>query len=61
MKKIIFNKEELRDRKLNFNVFYLMHLDAKELEDKLELCTRNMKSFRYGQKLGRRDIYNIFD
>ena len=61
MKKIVFNNEELRDKKLNFNVFCLMQLDAEEQEEKLELCTRNMKSFRYGFKLGRKDIYNIFD
>lgn len=57
MKKIAFNNEELRDRKLNFNVFCLMQLDAEEQKEKLELCTRNMKSFRYGLKLGRKDIF----
>lgn len=61
MKKIVFNNYELRNRKLNFNVFCLMQLDAEEQEDKLEICMRNMKSFRYGLKLGRKDIYNIFD
>ena len=61
MKKIAFNNEELRERKLNFNVFCLMQLDAEEQKEKLELCTRNMKSFRYGLKLGRKDIFNIFD
>lgn len=61
MKKIVFNENELRDKKLNFNVFCLMQLNAEEQKEKLELCTRNMKSFKYGLKLGRKDIYNIFD
>lgn len=61
MKKIVFNNDELKDRKLNFNVFCLMQLDAEEQDKKLELCTRNLKVFRYGLKLGRKDIYNIFD
>ena len=36
MKKIVFNNDELRNRKLNFNVFCLMQLDAEEQEYKLE-------------------------
>ncbi|MDU1004160.1 MAG: hypothetical protein E7A63_03670 [Clostridium butyricum] len=61
MKKIVFNDGELRDNGINFNVFCLMQLDAEEQEEKLELCTRNMKSYIYGSILGRKDIYNIFD
>lgn len=38
-------------------MFCLMQLDADEQKAKLELCTRNMKSFKYGLKLGRKDIY----
>lgn len=36
MKKIVFNEDELRDKKLNFNVFCLMQLDADEQKTKLE-------------------------
>ncbi|OSA97943.1 UNVERIFIED_ORG: hypothetical protein B2H98_06055 [Clostridium botulinum] len=61
MKKIVFNDGELRDSGINFNVFCLMQLSAKEYDKKLEISTRDIKVMDYGEKLGRKDFYNIFD
>lgn len=61
MKKIVFNSEELKDSKVNFNVFCLMQLSSKEDEGKIELRTADIKVFIYGMKLGLNDVYNILD
>ncbi|MDU4586401.1 MULTISPECIES: hypothetical protein [Clostridium] len=61
MKKIVFNSEELKYSKVNFNVFCLMQLSSKEDEGKIELRTADIKVFIYGMKLGRNDVYNILD
>lgn len=36
-------------------------LNATEYDKKLEISTRDIKVMDYGEKLGRKDFYNIFD